>query len=170
MSFDAYMYVGKGKIPAEGETTDSTYKAKKAWEIYSFSMGASNPCSVGSSSTGLAAGKVSMSSFNIMKKTDNASPGLFKACCGGSFWDTATVVLRKAGGDKQIEFIMFEFKNVFVESIQWTGSSGGDDTPTESVSFAFAAVQVTYWPQKDDGSQGTKNQSNWKVTENVTGF
>ena len=37
-----------------------------------------------------------------------------------------------------------------VESIQWSGSSGGDDTPTESVSFAFAKVKVTYSKQEFD--------------------
>ena len=31
-----------------------------------------------------------------------------------------------------------------VESVQWSGSSGGDDTPTESVSFAFAKVEIDY--------------------------
>ena len=36
-----------------------------------------------------------------------------------------------------------------VESIQWSGSSGGDDTPTESVSIAFAKVKISYSKQAD---------------------
>jgi type VI secretion system secreted protein Hcp len=36
---------------------------------------------------------------------------------------------------------------VMIESIQWSGSSGGDDTPSESVSFAFGAFSISYWPQ-----------------------
>ncbi len=166
MAFDAFMYVEGGKVSAQGETTDDEFSAKKAWEIFSFSCGASNPTTVGSGSTGLAAGKVSISSFNIMKKLDNSSPSLFHACCSGSFWNSATVILRKAGGDKQMHFLQYDFKNVYVESIQWSGSSGGDDTPTESVSFSFAAMQVTYWPQNKDGSQGTKNPAAWDVTTN----
>ena len=170
MAFDAYMYITGGAVPAEGETTDTEFKDKKAWEIYSFSWGASNPTTIGSGGSGLAAGKVSISSFNIMKKTDNASPSLYKACCAGSFWPTATVILRKAGGTKQIHFIMYEFKSVFCESVQWSGSSGGDDTPTESVSFAFGKVKITYWPQKPDGTQGTKNEAMWDLTTNTATF
>ena len=32
----------------------------------------------------------------------------------------------------------YTFTDVMVDSIQWSGSPGGDDVPTESVSFAFA--------------------------------
>ena len=46
-------------------------------------------------------------------------------------------------------FLQYDFTDVMVESIQWSGSSGGDDTPTESVSFAFAKVKVTYNKQDD---------------------
>ena len=77
MAYDAFMWLTGGTPPANGETTDATYKAKKAFEIYSFSWGASNPTTIGSSSGGAGAGKVSLSSFNIMKKTDSASPALF---------------------------------------------------------------------------------------------
>ncbi len=170
MAFDSYMYVTGGAVPAQGETTDNTYAAKKAWEIYSFSWGASNPSNIGSGSTGLAAGKVSISSFNIMKRTDNASPSLFKTCCAGSFYPSATVVLRKAGGSKPMIFLQYDFQSVFVDSIQWSGSSGGDDTPTESVSFSFGAVKISYWPQKSDGTQGTLNAQSWNIQQNNDSF
>lgn len=170
MAFDSFMYVTGGAVPAQGETQDSTYKSNKAWEIFSFSFGASNPSTIGSGSTGLSAGKVSVSSFNIMKKTDNASPSLWATCCQGSFYDTATVILRKAGGKKPTVFLQINFKQVFVDSIQWSGSSGGDDTPSESVSFSFGSVQVQYWPQKPDGSQGTVNEKAWNIQDNTTTF
>src|ERR1700739_792594 len=98
MAFDSFMYFTGGDPAIEGETQDTTYSAKKAYELYSFSWGASNPVTVGSAAGGMGAGKVSLSSFNVMKKTDNASPTLFKACCTGTHYPTATVVLRKAGG------------------------------------------------------------------------
>jgi len=78
MAFDAFMYVTGGAVPAVGETTDKDFASHKAWELTSFSFGANNHSTVGSHKGGSGAGKVSVSSFNIMKKTDNASPSLFK--------------------------------------------------------------------------------------------
>ena len=57
--------------------------------------------------------------------------------------------MRKAAGldGGQQTFMKYTFTDVMVESIQWSGSSGGDDTPTESVSFAFAKVTIDYSKQ-----------------------
>lgn len=168
MAFDTYMIVDGAKV-VQGEATATDLKPATGWfEIFSFSLGASNPTTVGSGSTGLSAGKVSVSSFNIMKKTENSSAPLFQACCNGQHFATASVVMRKAAGasGKQATFLQYDFTDVMVESVQWSGSSGGDDTPTESVSFAFAAVKVGYTPQKTaDGSPGTLNTASWDLTK-----
>jgi type VI secretion system secreted protein Hcp len=166
MAFDAFMWLTGGAPEAKGETTDATYKAKNAFEIYSFSWGASNPVMIGSASGGGGAGKVSLSSFNIMKKTDSASPNLFTNCAKGQHFTSANVVLRKAGGTA-LEYLKYDFEEVFVESIQWSGSSGGDDTPSESVSFAFAKVSITYEPQTGKGGEGTKVSAVWDVRANT---
>ena len=55
---------------------------------------------------------------------------------------------------KQGTYLQYDFTDVMVESIQWSGSSGGDDTPTESVSFAFAKVKITY--NKQDEKTGAR--------------
>ena len=107
MAYDAFMWLEGGSPPANGETTDSKYKDKKAFEIYSFSFGASNPTTIGSASTGSGAGKVSISSFNIMKKSDSASPSLFTNCCNGEHFDKGHVVLRKAGGTA-LEYLKYD--------------------------------------------------------------
>lgn len=176
MPFDTYMWLSKegdGCVPVEGETTDATFAAKKAFEIYSFSIGASNPVNMGSGGGGGGAGKVSLSSFNVMKKTDNASPGLFRTCCNGGHYAEGNVVLRKAGGEKGKTgsvYLCYNFKEVFVESIQWSGSTGGDDTPTESVSFAYGAVQIQYTPQKPTGGLGKMNEQQWNQIKNDDTF
>ena len=166
MAFDSFMWFEGGSPAIEGETTDDTYSKSKAFEIYSFSWGASNPVTVGSGGSGMGAGKVSISSFSVMKKTDNASPTLFKACCDGSHYPKSHVALRKAGG-KQTVYIQYDFEEVMIESVQWSGSSGGDDTPSESVSFAFAKVTVNYTPQKTDGTAGTLNAFAWDQRLNI---
>jgi len=168
MAYDAFMYFkGANADGLKGETTDKVYSAKKAYEIFSFSWGASNPTSVGSSGGGMGAGKVSISSFNIMKKSDAASPGLFLACCNGEHIGSAHVVLRKAGKDP-VEYITYDFTEVMVESIQWSGSAGGDDTPTESVSFAFGKFDGKYTPQDTAGKKGTPLPFSWDLIKNTS--
>jgi type VI secretion system secreted protein Hcp len=107
---------------------------------------------------------VSVSSFNIMKKTDGASPMLFLTCCQGDHYATAVVTLNKAAGKSPIDFLKYEFEEVYVDNITWSGSSGGDDSPMESVSFSFGKVSITYTPQKPDGSKGSPAVGAWDLT------
>ncbi len=161
MAFDTFLDLAG----CPGEATATGMEGKI--EIYSFSFGASNPTTVGSGSTGLSAGKVSVSSFNVMKKTEKSSCALFSACCTGKHFATATVTLRKATGESgQKPFLTYAFTDVMVESVQWSGSSGGDDTPTESVSFAFAKVEVTYYTQDEKSGAMTKaGTASWDLTK-----
>lgn len=154
MAFDAYM-----KLEGiEGEATGSGLE--KAIEILSFSWGASNPVNV--SGGGMGSGKVTVSDLNIMKKTDIASNTLFKVCCTGKHFKTAQLTLRKAGGE-QVVYLTYDLEKVFVSSIQWSGSSGGDDVPTESVSMTFKIVKVTYAPQTEEGESGGPSVYGWDV-------
>lgn len=158
MAFDTYMEM-EG---IEGEATAKGFEKKI--EIFSFSWGASAPVTIGSGSTGISASKVSLSSFNIMKKSDIASSKLFKACCLGDHIPKVTVSMRKqTGTGGQDVFLKYVFEEALVESVQWSGSSGGDDTPTESVSLAFAKVTVEYKPQNPDGTLGTGTPVVWDV-------
>jgi len=146
MAFDTYLDLKD--IP--GEATAKGFEGKI--EIFSFSWGASAPVTIGPGTTGISASRVSISSFNVMKKTDVASPKLFKAACLGEHIPTMTVSMRKqTGTGGQDSFLIYSFEEVMVESIQWSGSSGGDDTPTESVSFAFGKVTIEYKVQAKDG-------------------
>ena len=158
MAFDTYMDL-KG-IP--GESTAKGFEKKI--EIFSFSWGASAPVTIGSGAGGMSASKVSISSFNIMKKTDIASTKLFKAACFGEHIPSLKVSMRKQTGTGQEAFLIYDFTEVLVESIQWSGSSGGDDVPTESVSFAFGKVQVEYKAQGTDGKLVAGTPVVWDLT------
>lgn len=154
MAFDAFLKI-EG---VEGESTRDGFEDQI--EVLSFSWGASNPTSIGAGGGG-GAGKASLSSFNVMKISDKASPGLFQACCSGKHFPKATVTLHKAGGDEAVDYLTYEFEKVFVESIQWSGSSGGDDRPTESLSLAFGKVEITYTPQTETGAKGSPVVASW---------
>jgi type VI secretion system secreted protein Hcp len=164
MAFDTFIVFTPNH---NGETQDDKFKAKGASEIHSFSFGAHNPTTVGSQGSGLAGGKVALSTFNFLKKVDTSSPGLFLACCEGKHFDQVTVVLRKSGG-KALEFLEYEMKNVMVENIQFNGSSGGDDTPTESVTLAYGSIKIDYQQQNKDGTAlGGKKNAGWNQINNI---
>lgn len=61
--------------------------------------------------------------------------------------------MRKATGTsgQQQAFAVITLSDVMISSIQLSGSSGGDDTPTESVSLAYAKMKVEYSQQGNDG-------------------
>lgn len=161
MAFDTFLKIESPEL--KGESTAKGFE--NTIEIYSFSWGASNPVTVGSGTGGMSGGKVSVSSFNVMKKTDKASPELFAACCTGKHYGKATVTMRKAGG-KQETFLVYTFTEVMVESVQWSGSSGGDDTPTESLSLAFGKVEISYTAQKPDGTMDSSPvKAVWDLTK-----
>lgn len=158
MAFDTFLKI----TGVEGEAMQANHA--KEIEIYSFSWGASNPTTVGSGTGGLSAGKVSVSSFNIMKKSDKTSPVLFNACCNGKHYDEAVVTMNKASGEGgQSPFLVYKFTDVMIESVQWSGSSGGDDTPTESLSLAFAKVEIKYQQQDAKGAVGKPVLASWDL-------
>ena len=158
MAFDAFI-----KIPGvEGESKRKGFE--KQIEVHSFSIGASNPSTIGHGGSGGGGGKVSVSSFNFMKLTDITSPILFQKCCSGDHFDKVKVSLNKAGGTSAVDFLVYEFEQVFVDSIQWSGSSGGDDTPVESISLSFGKIAVTYTGQNPDGTKGATKMGQWDLT------
>src|SRR4051794_35224874 len=98
MAFDTYMQIDGGTDVIGEATATFTPAMPGAFEVFSFSWGASNPTTVGTTGSGLSAGKVSVSSFNVMKKSDKASAKLFSACCVGQHYTKAIVICRKATG------------------------------------------------------------------------
>lgn len=154
MAFDAFLKLKDVK----GESTDS--KHKDEIDILSFSWGATQ--SVGNVGGGKSAGKASISSFSLMKKTDSSSTTLFAGCCTGKHFPDALVTVRRAGG-KPVEYLTYKFTDVMVESVQWSGSSGGDETPMESVTLVFNKVDIRYTPMKPDGSPGSPVETSYDI-------
>jgi type VI secretion system secreted protein Hcp len=157
MAFDAFLKI-------DGLAGESTRKGfEKQMEIKSFSWGATNPVTIGAGGGG-GAGKVSITSFNVSRMSDAASPLLFQSCCNGTHYPKAVVTLIKSGGTTAFDFLKYEFEKVYVESVQWAGATGGDDTPLESVSLAFGRVSITCTPQNPDGSKGSPAVGAWDLT------
>ena len=143
MAFNTYMIIPGVPGEAKSKNLKDIHGAPVTtapFEVFSFSWGASNPVTIGA---GAGAGKPSVSSFNIMKKNELSSIPLFRSSLTGGALKSAQVLLVMAAGPATT-FEQYDFSTVYVESIQWSGSSGGDDTPAESVSFAFTAGRISY--------------------------
>lgn len=161
MAYDAFLKLDG--ITGESQKQNHTGEI----DIMSFSWGSSNSSSVGTG-TGVSVGKVSVSDFSIMKSTDSSSPVLFQKCCDGSVIPTATVTLQRQVAGQATPYLVYNFTNVYVTSIQWSGSGGaGDDAPMESCSFCFETATVDYTPQSDDGSGGSAVHGGWDVGQNI---
>jgi len=129
----------------KGESLDAKHKGEI--EVLSWSWGVSNAGSMAHGGGG-GEGKANFSDLSFMHRIDKASPVLMKACATGVHIKEATITHRKAGKGQQ-EFLIFKMNDVIVTSVQ--DSDGGDDL-MESVSIAFAKIDVEYKPQKRDGS------------------
>lgn len=162
MAFDAFLKLDT----ITGESTDTAFSG--AMEIFSFSLGAANPVTIGSASGGGGGGKATLNSLSFTKKTDKASPVLYQTCVTGAHLATGSVTLRKAGGSPLV-YLTYGLKVVYVDSIQWSGSTGGDDTPTEHVSLTFGCLTVDYQPQDNTGKAlGGAVHGGWNVQTNAT--
>ena len=146
-----------------GESTDSKHKDEIV--LTSFAMGVSNAGSV-SSGGGGGEGKASFHDFNFTHQFDKASPLLMLACATGRHIPRATMTARKAarGG---FEFLFIKMNDVLVTSVQTQAT--GNDLPAESVSLAFAKIEVDYKPQKTNGSLGANISFLWDLKANRQG-
>ena len=155
MAVDAFIWFespGVGSAP-EGETKDSVYSEKKAFEIKDFSFGVENPTTMGSASRGAGAGKIKFNEFTIKRTTDKASALFFKNCCMGAHYKTVIIAMRKAGGDAASsgkEFLRFKFETVFTTKIDWSGPD--DEGAEESITFVYGKLGIKFTPL-ESGSQ-----------------
>ena len=130
----------------KGESQDD--KHKDEIEVLSYSWGLTNAGSMGHGSGG-GEGKATFHDLSFSHKIDKASPLLLKACATGQHLKDATITRRKAGKGQQ-EFLIIKLNDVIVTSV--TESDEGGASQTETVTIAFAKVDIEYKPQKPDGS------------------
>ena len=142
MATDIFAKIGDIK----GESLDA--KHKDEIEVLSFSWGVTNTGATAGGGGG-GAGKATFQDLTIVHKIDKASPLLMRACATGTHLKEATITHRKAGKDQQGYLI------VKMNDITITGVTDGDASGqggSETISLAFAKIDLEYKPQKADGS------------------
>src|SRR5207253_9339867 len=88
----------------------------------------------------------------FVHSVDKATPKLIIACCTGAHIKDAVLTCRKAGGESAVDFLKITLTDVIVSSVSPSGTNQGD-TPTESVSLAFAEYKVEYQEQDNKGAK-----------------
>ena len=138
MASDIFAKLGDIK----GESIDA--KHKDEIEVLSYSWGVTNPGNI----HGGAAPKSTFQDLSITHHIDKASPALMRACATGEHFKDATITHRKAGKG-QLEFLVIKMNDVIITGVSHTRDA---NETSESVSMAFAKVDLEYRPQKSDGS------------------
>jgi type VI secretion system secreted protein Hcp len=142
----------------EGESQDD--KHKNEIHITSFSIKATNAGS-GHSGKGSGVGKTHIHDLDITKELDKASPNIFLNCLTGKHHPKATIVARKAG-EKPHEYLKITLEEVFISDYQLNAKKDGE-TPVESFSLNFAAVEQEHKVQNADGSAGAANKKKFDL-------
>lgn len=146
----------------DGESTHKDHKGEV--EILSWTWGVSNTSLA--SGTGSGKGKANAGDLHFTHSYDKASPVLAKKCAQGVHFPTVVVTSRKAG-EGQKDFLKITLKEVFISSVQPSGSSGGDIM--ESVSMSYASIDFAYKPQDEKGGLGGEVKFGWNVkTTSIT--
>jgi len=141
MSSDIFAKIGDIK----GESVDA--KHKDEIELLSFSWGVTNSGTIGSGGGG--AGRETFRDLSIVHNVDKASPRLLAACATGLHLKDATITQRKAGKGQQ-EYLIIKMNDVIITGVTLSDTSG--EAGSETVSLAFAKVDLEYKPLKPDGS------------------
>ena len=143
MAVNAYLYVDG----VEGPSTSRT----GCIDVLSFSWGVSQTSTYGAGASGkeAKAGRADFSNLSIMKVLDKTTALLCDHCASGNILPKVYIVYDKPVGDSQQDYFRVWCKDALITSVQLSGSN---ENPTESVSFAYQAVEVAYKAEKDDGT------------------
>ncbi|MES9884682.1 MAG: type VI secretion system tube protein Hcp [Sedimenticola sp.] len=159
MAVDMFIKIGDIK----GESQDSSHKEEVDVLAWSWGMSQSGTMHIGGGGGG---GKISVQDLSITKWVDKSTPNLMGYCSSGKQMAEAQLTVRKAGGDKPLEYVILTMSDVIVTSVS-SGGSGGEDRLTENVTLNFAKVKYDYQPQKQDGTaDGGQIKYGWDIAKN----
>jgi len=157
MAVDMFIKIGS----LTGEAQDKGHPGEI--DVLAWSWGASNS---GSAHTGggSGSGKVNVQDLSFTKYIDKSTPDLMLSCCNGQHFDTATLVVRKAG-TTPLEYLKITMTEVLISSMS-VGGSHGEDRLTENVTLNFGAVKVDYKEQTKTGGAGATPSMSWDIAAN----
>jgi len=146
-----------------GESED--FKHAKEIDVIGWNWGVSNT-GTAHLGGGAGTGKANFRDLSVTKYVDLASTPVLLSCAQGKHFTTATLTIRKAGGENPLEYLVITMSEVMVSNVQHGGSSG-DERTTEVISLNFERIDVKYTEQaKTGGSGGASPEFKWDILKN----
>ena len=132
-----------GKIKGESSPQSACPEQIPVWK---FVIGLTSPTDF----DGQATGRVQLEHAEFEFLSSISSTPLFQTLCTNDVIKSATLTCRKAGGTgKEMTFIQWRFNDARLVSYKMTAD---DDEPVDSITIAYASVEISYKQQKQDGS------------------
>lgn len=144
-----------------GESQDASHKGEIEVLDWEWEITQQSTMHAGS---GGGAGKATVSDLTFDHYVDRASPNLLKYCLTGKHIDTATLVVRKAGGSP-LEFLTITMDDVIVTKVA-PALTATMSRPREVVSLAFARVKQEYVMQNQQGGSGGTVSAGYDIQQN----
>lgn len=132
-----------------GESRDADHKDEI--EVIRWDWKMSQPHSMHSGSGG-GTGKATVGDLSFDHYVDRASPNLLRYCLTGKHIDTATLIVRKAGGTP-LEYLRITMGDVIITGVSPL-SRENMMRSRETVNLAFARVRQDYVMQSRQGGPG----------------
>ena len=138
-------------------------------EIFSYSQGIAScmPNLTQGGGGGQGACKASVSDLSIMTKLSPGLNQLRALTFTGKKLLSADMVFERNTATGQAAFYKIHMEDVLVTSAQESGSGGGDNTPTLSISFAPSRIAWAIYKQNTDGSLVLANTFGINVATNA---
>lgn len=131
----------------DGESVDEAHKDEI--DILSFDWGVVS-----------SQGRVGAQELTMVHYFDKATPKLMIATLSGQHIPEAILTVRKALGERLLDYIVITMTDVLVTSA-FTGGSGGEDLLTEQVTLSFGRIKVSYMEQNPDRPGGGLVEFEW---------
>ena len=116
--------------------------------------------------SGSGSGRVNVQDLTLTKYVDFASKNLIQHACTGKHIPSGTLTVRKAGGDSPVDYVVIEFEDIIVTSVQ-SGGSGGDDRLLETTSLNFGSFEFKITLQEATGAAGADATFGWDIAANA---
>lgn len=160
MPTDMFLKISGPEI--SGESRDRNHKDEI--DVLAWSWGVSQSATTHVRG-GNSQGSVSVQDISMTKYIDQATPLLLLACCQGTRFETATLVLRKEGAFP-LEYLTITMEDLIISSVS-SGGSSGEGRQTEHISLNFARVRVSYQEQDERGrKEGVPVKMGWDIAQN----
>jgi type VI secretion system secreted protein Hcp len=149
----------------KGECTLEKYKEQI--EIYSFSLGFSQPTSaLRSSEGGGTTARPYCADISFSKRSDISSSAICQSLWQGKTIKEVVLTLCRSDGSEMLEYMKITLNNVVISNYN---ISGGGDLPGETFSMNYSKIAFDYKKQKEEGGNAGSAAASYDLASGKLG-